>query len=82
MRGPAIAAFRRACQPGKEFIDIKLWRGHRDAILFGGHRVVGIKGMPGRGGIGMGHKPGFSGQRDPKGELLRQWIGADADWYL
>lgn len=82
MRGSAITAFRQACQPGRQFIDLELWRKHRDALLFPGHRVVGIKGMPGRGGIGMGHKAGFRGQRDPNGVLLREWIGPDADWYL
>lgn len=82
MRGAAIVAFKRACQTYKKFIDIELWRGHRDALLFDGHRVVGIKGMPGRGGIGMGHKAGFNGQRDPNMLLLREWIGPDADWYL
>lgn len=82
MRGRAIDAFRAACKTNEKYIDLKLWRGYRDAILFPGHRVVGIKGMPGRGGIGMGHDSKFTGQRDPTGKLLREWIGPDADWYL
>ena len=82
MRGTAIDAFRRACQTKQQFIDLDLWRRHRDALLFPGHRVVGIKGMPGRGGIGMGHSQRFNGQRDPGGRLLREWIGEDARWYL
>jgi hypothetical protein len=82
MRGEAINVFRRACQVKQQFIDIDLWRRHRDALLFPGNRVVGIKGMPGRGGIGMGHKQGFNGQRDPMGTLLREWVGSDAEWYF
>ena len=82
MRGRAIDAFRQACKVNQKFIDLDLWRKHRDALLFTGHRVVGIKGMPGRGGIGMGHNERFKGQHDPDGRLLRQWIGDDADWYL
>lgn len=82
MTGDHIERFRHICRTKVKYIDIDLWRGSRDSLLFTGHRVVGIKGMPGRGGIGMGHEKRFSGQRDPSGALLREWIGADADWYL
>ena len=81
MRGGAIAAFRQSCQVNPKFIDLHLWRSYADRFLFDGSSVVGIKGMPGRGGIGMGHQKGFNGQRDLNGLLLRQWIGPDADWY-
>lgn len=83
MKGIALLSFRRACQPGVQFIDINLWRGFKGAkLLFGGHRVTGIKGMPGRGGIGMGHKPDFHGTKDTDGALLREWIGQDAEIYM
>lgn len=62
-----ISALRDACEevlrnrkPGNDFIDLVLWRG------FGGERLlyrsglhIGVKGMPGRKGIGSGHHDGF-----------------------
>lgn len=81
MRGRAINTFRKACERRPKFIDLELWKSHRSRHLFGGHRVVGIKGLPGRGGIGMGHRDDFSGQHDPDHKLLREWIGADAEAY-
>ena len=77
MRGQALETFRQACETHARFIDLELWKSHDDRHLFAGHRVVGIKGLPGRGGIGMGHAGDFRGRRDPAGRLLAQWIGAD-----
>lgn len=82
MRGAAIEAFKTVCRPGVQFIDINLWKMHPSKHLFAGNRVTGIKGMPGRGGIGMGHRPDFSGTRDLNGLLLKSWIGKDAEFYL
>lgn len=83
MKGLALEKFRRECRPGVTFIDVSLWRNFSGKKqLFGGHRVTGIKGMPGRGGIGMGHKPDFQGIKDEDGELLREWIGQDAGFYM
>lgn len=43
---------------------------------------VGIKGMPGRDGIGTGHDRIKRDKiADPKLKLLRNWIGRDADAY-
>ena len=81
VRGRAIDTLRQVCQLGAQFIDIELWRRHPSRHVFGGHRVTGIKGLPGRGGIGMGHKPEFNGTADPDGRLLRKWIGDDAMHY-
>lgn len=81
MRGDALKTFRQACERAPKFIDLELWRRHRSRHLFGGNRVVGIKGLPGRGGIGMGHRDDFRGEYDPDGALLRQWIGEDARHY-
>jgi endogenous inhibitor of DNA gyrase (YacG/DUF329 family) len=82
MRGMAIETFRWACEQRTKFIDLELWRKGRSRYLFGGGRVCGIKGMPGRGGIGMGHAADFSGTHDPDGRILREWIGDDAELYL
>lgn len=80
VRGRAVDALRKACQGAPRFIDLQLWRRFR-GHLFGGHRVHGIKGLPGRGGIGMGHGDSFRGTPDPDGRLLRSWIGQDAELY-
>ena len=83
MKGLALELFRRECKPGVQFIDVALWRNFKGAKrLFGGHRVTGIKGMPGRCGIGMGHNPDFHGTKDKDGSLLSEWIGQDAELYI
>lgn len=82
MQGRAIGTFRKVCEERGKFIDLELWRRHKSRHLFTGNRVVGIKGLPGRGGIGMGHREDFRGEFDPDGALLRQWIGDDARAYL
>lgn len=43
--------------------------------------VVGIKGLPGRKGLGLGHRPDHR-WTDDDGTVLRQWVGDDADEYL
>lgn len=83
VKGMALEMLRRECKPGVQFIDMNLWRNFKGAKhLFSGGRVTGIKGMPGRGGIGMGHKHDFHGIKDEDGELLREWIGRDAGFYM
>lgn len=82
MRGSALDTFRHACKRSPKFIDLELWRCHPSQHLFDGHRVVGIKGLPGRGGIGIGHRSDFRGVSDPDGSLLREWIGVGAEEYL
>jgi hypothetical protein len=81
VRGSALAELRAACRMRPKFIDLELWRRARSRFLFDGHRVVGIKGLPGRGGIGMGHRDDFQGTADAGGHLLRDWIGDDAGLY-
>jgi hypothetical protein len=81
MRGSAISRFRHICATAPKFIDLDLWRRHASRHLFTGGRVVGIKGLPGRGGIGMGHRDDFRGTHDPDLSLLRQWIGNDVELY-
>jgi len=64
------------------FIDIALWKLDVKKALHTSHLCTGIKGMPGRAGIGMGHKshPGWTS--DPNCDVLREWIGDDAEEYL
>lgn len=52
--------------------------------VHGINTVVGIKGLPGRKGLGMGHRPGTNGRRwtpDPDLRQLRAWIGDDVQAY-
>lgn len=82
MKGAAIERLREVCTPGVKFIDLSLWSGFTGRkSLFGGNRVTGIKGLPGRDGIGMGHRREFRGLDDYDGALLRQWVGQDAQFY-
>lgn len=81
MRGSALQDFAEACRARPKYIDLELWRRARGRHLFGGNRVVGMKGLPGRGGIGMGHDAAFNGQTDSDGALLRSWVGLDAEVY-
>lgn len=55
MKGPAIDRFRRVLETHKAAIDCNLWReGGKVYPNSGG--VIGVKGLPGRPGIGVGHK--------------------------
>lgn len=81
MRGQAINTFRSVCRPGINFIDMVLWNAHADRQVFDGSRVIGIKGLPGRSGIGIGHSREFVGDIDHGGEVLESWVGSDAAVY-
>lgn len=78
VRGRALALLRRICAKGSRRIDMELWRGHRGHLL-DSTNVVGIKGLPGRAGIGIGHRHTF-GAPDP-GHVLKDWVGDYADNY-
>lgn len=82
MKGPAIEAFKRELVPGVQFIDLSLWRNFKGSkFLPCTQMVTGIKGLPGRTGIGMGHKAEFTGQFDRDGSILRQWTGTNHKLY-
>lgn len=81
-----IPRVQLVCRGARQFIDIGLWGldGMRSLLIdTEDHRplTVGIKGLPGRPGIGVGHRDDF-GEPDPTGTLLRSWIGEDAQTYL
>jgi len=59
VKGPGVAALARACKAGPKFIDLRLWaeKGVTKALHKPApRRVTGIKGWPGRPGIGVGHR--------------------------
>ncbi len=76
-RGAALQRLREVCAAGSRRIDLDLWHTYPGAqALVGSRNVVGIKGMPGRGGIGVGHRPDF-GTPDPSGGVLVDWLGRE-----
>ena len=81
MRDKAVEKFRECVLRRGRFIDMDLWREFSGSLLMGTRLHVGIKGLPGRPGIGVGHSP-TRGKPDPFGEVLRGWIGVDAEAYL
>lgn len=67
---------------GRPCYDLSIWRAIQDfALSLSERNYVGIKGMPGRGGIGIGHTDHLCRHDDPKLEKLREWIGDDATVY-
>ena len=46
--------------------------------------AIGIKGMPGRSGIGTGHKlgNGFTGIKDADLSKLKEFMGEDYKYYI
>lgn len=75
VRGEGLRALRQAVAKADTFIDMTLWR-MLPGRLYQTKHVVGIKGMPGRGGIGTGHRDAFGQPMN-----LRDWIGEDAALY-
>jgi glycosyltransferase involved in cell wall biosynthesis len=84
-RSELLDRFIRAmADPREKFVDIKFWKqvraiGNvwRDGNRYDdrpGAQYVGLKGMPGREGIGFGHKAMPQYRQDPALEWLRGWI--------
>lgn len=73
-RSRLVARVKELCRGSEPFIDVALWR--TGGRLSPGEDVVSIKGMPGRPGIGIGHRPPpGSGTFDPELRQLVQWVG-------
>ncbi len=86
MRIEALPHLEKAIATQGLYVDIELWNSVRQAglptLLFSDKQLsVGIKGMPGRAGIGVGHTKTKDYLIDPKGDKLGEWIGADAVHY-
>lgn len=80
-RGSALVALRGLCETGlKKMLDVTLWRTFKGKKkLVGSNNVIGIKGMPGRAGIGIGHRDHF-GSVDVD-NTLTMWAGEYAGNY-
>jgi cellulose synthase/poly-beta-1,6-N-acetylglucosamine synthase-like glycosyltransferase len=71
-----------SCQKDSAFVDARLWNKDCSKFISQADRFhcVGIKGMPGRAGIGIGHRMKGS-SNDPNLSTLTKWIGADDAQY-
>jgi hypothetical protein len=79
VKGPGLMALRLEVEAGNKFIDLSLWKRYRGAKkLYDSSLVVGIKGQPGRAGIGMGHTRLL---HIPANNFLRREIGEKAAIY-
>lgn len=77
----AHALIKRLCRSRVRMVDHAMWREYGGAKRLQGTRMsVGIKGLPGRAGIGCGHKL-RKGTPDPHLTHLRAIIGDDAEVY-
>ncbi len=86
MRDTMLPALALICRSRPDFIDYRLWKVrtlNRFVLELSDPLVVGMKGLPGRPGIGIGHRPEHgSWNADPGRKKLREWLGADADLYV
>lgn len=71
-----------SCQRDSAFVDARLWnKDCRKFIFQDKAHCIGIKGMPGRLGIGMGHRC-KTFQKDKEWQILEKWIGKeDTEFY-
>jgi glycosyltransferase involved in cell wall biosynthesis len=83
MTGKAIEQFKSELKPDIKFIDINLWKNFQGSkLLKSTNLTVGMKGLPGRAGIGVGHKKHFNGKKDINGDILAEWLGEDKALYI
>ena len=86
MRSTHLHILQDACREAYDMIDVRLWAktSHLRQTRSSVQHVVGMKGLPGRPGIGVGHKPdaNIGWKPDIGCEKLREWLGDDADLYV
>ncbi len=78
MRREMLDALKAICEsPDSTFVDVRLWEcyGHTGE-LHKGTSCIGVKGLPGRPGIGVGHRrEGGFWKDDADRAVLRDWLG-------
>jgi hypothetical protein len=86
LRKEALPLLYEAVHSGHYYFDIELWKKAQAreipcALLSNTTLSIGIKGMPGRAGLGTGHElVGYQGDRDLT--MLKKWLGEDHKYYL
>jgi hypothetical protein len=80
IRTRAIDALYVSClRENSSFIDTRLWDKNIKKNVFEDFvSVIGIKGMPGRLGIGSGHRPSKNYKDDKDLTKLKQWLPEEA----
>ncbi len=77
----AVPSFTEICaQAESAFVDMPLWKrlvGKRRVLPGSPPLSIGMKGLPGRRGLGFGHVPGGEFVPDFGGRLLRRLLDAD-----
>jgi len=77
----AAAVLTEVCaQADTPYVDMALWKHlpNKRRVLPGSPPLsIGMKGLPGRHGLGFGHAPDHKFLPDPDGRLLRGFIGDD-----
>jgi hypothetical protein len=90
IKSELLSTLKQICEtPAGNFFDVRLWSNaiaDEDVItdLVESTRCIGIKGLPGRPGIGVGHRPDLMREgwtKDADLSLLRSWIGDDVEAY-
>lgn len=83
VKGAGVALLRDVVTRPVKLFDMELWRSaaRLPRRLMPTSLTVGVKAMPGRGGIAAGHD-GKIGYRDEQGAVLRRWFGDDAELYM
>jgi len=82
-----IPVLEQICRNKGKFIDIRLFR-HSNIppekinLFKDGNLAIGIKGLSGRGGIGLGHQLGYRMVSDPDMSKLKELIGDDYLYYV
>ncbi len=74
IRADLIPELMSICNAGNFLIDKRLYA-RNEAMLIERKHVIGIKGMPGRAGIGAGHRPKGNWDKDPELVVFRNWVG-------
>ena len=84
MKSEHLSVLEKVCRASGNQIDVRLWKSAPSRMLLHIGLVTGIKGLPGRPGIGIGHKPERSlelWKSDSDLLKLREWIGDDVELY-
>lgn len=80
-RAELLPLFEDVLKGACKFLDIELFRRHHGALFPPSGLHVGMKGMPGRPGIGVGHRPAHNWANDRDLTTLGLWIGEDTEYY-
>jgi len=82
-----IPTVEKICSAKVKFVDVRLYKkseipAEKIKFFSGENLAIGIKGMPGRFGIGIGHRPHLHLVPDPDMDKLKELIGNDYIYYM